>query len=100
MVPPVAVAPGNVLFSLTTTDAVPEHEPFDTVRLYVPDVEISGFCNDDVKFPGPFQLYVTPDVLELPASVTEVLVQVRGPLTPAVAVIFEAPAADTFTLSI
>jgi hypothetical protein len=38
-----------------------------------------GFCAVDVKLPGPVQAYVTPEVDELPASVTVVAAQVIVP---------------------
>ena len=47
----------------------------------MPDVLTVGFCAEDVKL-GPDQLYVTPEVDELPVSVTEVLVHVSFPPLP------------------
>jgi hypothetical protein len=43
-----------------------------------------GAATTEVKLFGPLQLYVTPDVAELPVKVTLVLVQVIGPSLTAV----------------
>lgn len=66
-----------------------------TVNVYAPAVPIDGFCEVDVKLLGPVQLYVTPEVLELPESVTEVAVQLNGPLLEAV-----APGAVVFAFTV
>jgi hypothetical protein len=56
-----------------------------TVSVYVPTADALGFCDVDEKLLGPDQLYVTPEVEELPESVTDVTEHVIGPLTLAVA---------------
>jgi hypothetical protein len=85
--PPVAVAPGFVVFSVTVTVAV-EVQPFTgfvTVKVYEPPAVTEGFCKADVKLPGPAQRYVTPEVVELPVSVTDGEAHVMVPLPPAAA---------------
>lgn len=56
--PPVAVAPGVVVFcEIDVVDA--EVQPFTglvTVRVYVPTVPAVGFCRVEAKLPGPDQL--------------------------------------------
>ena len=95
----VTVAPGRPRSSTTVTVALPVQPPLLTVNVYSPAVDTNGFCAEDVKPPGPVQLYVTPEALELPDKVTEGLVQVIGPLTPAVALTLVCVAPTTFTLS-
>jgi len=50
-VPPVALAPGGVLFSLTPAVAVlvQPFAEFVTVSVYVPDAHTCGFCTVEVK---------------------------------------------------
>jgi hypothetical protein len=71
----VAVAPGGVLFCWTLTVAVAEHPVagWVTVSVYMPGTVVVGFCNADVKLPGPTQLYVTPGVVDVPFNVTVVV---------------------------
>ena len=95
----VTVAPGRPRSSITMTVAVPVQPPWLTVKVYWPAVDTDGFCTADVKPPGPVQLYVTPEALELPDRVTEELVQVIGPLTLAVALTLLCVTPTTFTLS-
>ena len=48
----------------------------------------------EVNPPGPVQLYATPEVGELPESVTDDIVQVSGPLT-----IAEIPGSEIFCIT-
>jgi len=65
---PLLVAVGARGIGLTVTDVVPAapvHPLTVTVTEYVPDAPIValamlGFCNEEVKLPGPVQLYIAP----------------------------------------
>jgi hypothetical protein len=106
-VPPVALAPGGAFCSFTEAVAVLVHPPADvvTVTVYVPVALTRGFAVVLPEMtPGPDQLKVTPPVLELAESTTEVVVQVSVPpvalapgavlfaLTDAVVVLVHPPA--------
>jgi hypothetical protein len=82
-----AVAPGTVLFCVTATIAI-DLQPLAgivTVTVSIPTALTVGFCNVDFNPFDPDQLYITPAVPELPERVTEDVVQLRVPLTFAVA---------------
>ena len=76
-----AFAPGAVVSRVTLVDVVDVHPltGLVTVRVYVPVALTVGFCEVEVNPLGPVQLYVTPEVTELPERVSEFLVQVREP---------------------
>ena len=77
----------NYKKTLTVAETT-EEQPFDglvTVSVYFPESFTATFCCDNKKLFGPVQLNITPEVGELPERVTDVLVHVSVPLTPAVA---------------
>lgn len=83
-IPPLAVALGGLVFPVTLTVAVAV-QPFElliTVTVYGPAVFTEGFCEVEVKPPGPVQEYVTP-VAGVAFRFTDGAGQVMGPLTVA-----------------
>ena len=57
-----------------------EVQPFAglvTVKVYVPAAVTVGFCVAFANPPGPDQLYVAPEVVELPPRFTDVAVHVK-----------------------
>jgi hypothetical protein len=68
--PPVALAPGAVVFEVTfaVAELVQPFTGFVIVTMYVPATLTVGFCCEEVKLPGPDQLYVTPLVDEFAVS--------------------------------
>ena len=100
MVPPAAVAFGTLESGATVAVAV-EVQPFVgfvTVNVYTPVLLTVGFCEPDVKPPGPVHANVTPEVVDAPEivvlldaqvimpPVAEALGAAKSPFTVAVAV--------------
>lgn len=86
--PPVAVAPGGVVFDVTIAEALAIH-PFTgflTVSTYVPAVVTMMFCVMAVKPPGPVHEKVAPGVLVLPEIEIDGVEQFRVPEAVAEAV--------------
>ena len=80
-VPPVALAPGGVIFAFTKAVAVLVHPPaeFVTVTVYVPDELTVGLAVvPPLVMPGPAQLKLVPAVVEAERT-TDVVVQVSVP---------------------
>jgi hypothetical protein len=80
-VPPVALAPGGVMFASTRADAelVQPFAEFVTVTVYVPVALTVGVAVlPPVTMPGPAQEKLVPEVVA-PESDTDVVVQVSVP---------------------
>jgi hypothetical protein len=79
-IPPIALAPGAVVFWSTDAVAVLVHPSaeFVTLNVYVPEVMTLGFCSVEVNPPGPLQLKLVPDVVA-DCNCTDVLAQVNVP---------------------
>lgn len=81
-VPPVALAPGAVVFVLTDALAVLVQPPAEVVAVtvYVPSELTTGLAVVPPEtMPGPAQLKLTPPVAEFAERTTEVAVQVSVP---------------------
>jgi hypothetical protein len=78
--PPVAVAPGGVVFWFTTAWALLVQPSFEfvTVTMYVPDSLTVGFCCVELNPPGPLQAKLVPCVVA-DCNATLVVVQVSVP---------------------
>jgi hypothetical protein len=80
-VPPVALAPGGVMFASTRAEAelVQPLAELVTVTVYVPDALTVGVAVEPPEtIPGPDQLKLVPDVVA-PESEIDVVVQVNVP---------------------
>ena len=80
-VPPVALAPGGVLFRSTraVAELVQPLAELVTVTVYVPDALTLGVAVEPPEtMPGPDQLKLVPEVVA-PESETDVVVQVNVP---------------------
>jgi hypothetical protein len=73
---------GNVVFVVTVVVDVFVHPLFGsvTVTVYVPETPTVLFCVEEVNPPGPLQLYVAPEVEELPFTETVLVIQVKVPV--------------------
>ena len=80
-VPPVALAVGGVIFSVTDAVAlaVQPLAVLVTVTVYTPGVSTTGLCTVDVNPPGPVQLYVGDGAFVVTEIVSIVTVQVSNP---------------------
>src|SRR5258708_30338764 len=80
-VPPVALAPGGVLFRSTSADAelLQPFAEFVTVAVFVPDALTLGVAVAPPEtIPGPLQLKLVPEVVA-PEREIDVVVQVNVP---------------------
>ena len=80
-VPPVALAPGGVMFEFTRAEAelVQPLAEFVVVNVYVPVALTVGVAVDPPEtMPGPLQLKLVPEVVA-PESAIDVVVQVKVP---------------------